>query len=329
MSSLVFAAGEVFLTGSFERRDARSKERASVVSRLESLLTKALEMPWLAFLRTFIHKILAVMEPFREMRISHFPQISFHLSDHGITVVSANLWHDWPFRRRLTDRLEAFAQLVESEGADVVLLQEVIRSPDINADEWLAHRLGMARVYTRANGDESTIGFEEGLAVLSRFPIHAPQRRSLGASEGFLHRIALATEVVSPLGKLFAVSVHLGILKRTNHRQWVDLQNWVKEMAGGRTALIGGDFNAHEDTYPIQQAQDLWVDTFRLVNPQVDGATHELRLPWGKAFRRRRLDYLFLQPGLTFWTVEDARHLDTPHQSHSDHRAVLARLVPN
>jgi hypothetical protein len=61
----------------------------------------------------------------------------------------------------------------------------------------------------------------------------------------------------------------------------------------------------------------------------VDGATHELRFPWGKAFRRRRLDYLFLQPGPTFWTVEDARHLDTPHPSHSDHRAVLARLRPN
>jgi len=160
------------------------------------------------------------MRPIKEIRISHFPQISFPQRNNGITVISANLWHDWPLRRRLSDRLESFAQLVESEGADVVLLQEVIRSPAICADDWLAQRLGMARVYTRANGDETAIGFEEGLAVLSRFPIQAPQRTSLGIRKGFFHRMALAAEVVSPLGKLFAVSVHLGFLKGRNQRQW-------------------------------------------------------------------------------------------------------------
>lgn len=317
------------MTGSLERRDARSTERASAVSRLEAILHNALHIHWLDLLKPFFEKILAVMNPLKEIRISHFPQISFPTRDNGITVISANLWHDWPRRRRLSDRLEAFAQLVESEGADVVLLQEVIRSPEICADDWLAQRLGMARVYTRANGDETAIGFEEGLAVLSRFPIHTPQQTSLGFGRSLFNRMALAAEVVSPLGKLFTVSVHLGLLRGRNHRQWASLQHWVTDMSGGRTALIGGDFNAHEDTYPVRKAQELWIDTYRIVNPHKEGTTHELRLPWGKTFRRRRLDYIFLQPGPTYWAVEDARHLEHKYEPHSDHRAVLAKLRSN
>lgn len=316
------------MTGILERRGARSTERASAVSRLEDLLSQAIKRPWLSLLKPGFTKILAVIRPITEVRVSHFPRVSFPQFEKGVTVISANLWHDWPFRRRLPDRLEAFAQLVEAEGANVVLLQEVIRSPQICVDDWLSERLGMAYVYTRANGDETEIGFEEGVAVLSRFPIQTHHSRSLGKGRGFLHRMALAAEVDTPLGKLMAISVHLGLLKRRNHHQWHDLQSWVMDMAGGRAALIGGDFNAHEDSYTIQQAQQNWVDTFRIVHPQKRGTTHELQLPWGKTIRHRRLDYIFLQPGSTDWTVEDARHLQTPHKSHSDHHAVLARLVP-
>jgi endonuclease/exonuclease/phosphatase family metal-dependent hydrolase len=246
----------------------------------------------------------------------------------SITILSANLWHDWPLRRKLPNRLESFAELVQEEGVDVVLLQEVSRSPHFGVDDWLARRLGMAYVYTPANGDEDAIGFEEGLAIFSRFPILSPQRKSLGSSSGLVKRIALAAEIRFPFGDLFAVSVHLGLKKRSNEQQWRDLQTWVRGMVGGRTALIGGDFNAHESAPQITQAQDLWIDTFRLVNPQADATTHEVRLPWGNSFRRRRLDYIFLQPGPKLWSVIDARHLETPQSPHSDHRAVMARLVP-
>jgi endonuclease/exonuclease/phosphatase family metal-dependent hydrolase len=268
------------------------------------------------------------MRPVKQIRISLSPKISIPDTGNFITVISANLWHDWPLRRKLSDRLESFAQLVESEGADVVLLQEVIRSPRICADDWLANRLGMAYAYTPANGDESAIGFEEGLAVFSRFPILTQHRKPLGKRSSFFHRLALGADVKSPFGNLFAISVHLGLLKRRNRNQWLDLQSWVTDMAGGRTALIGGDFNVHEGTEQIRQAQELWIDTFRLINPKEDATTHELRLPWGASFRRRRLDYIFLQPGPSFWTVLEARHLETSDDPHSDHRAVMARLLP-
>jgi endonuclease/exonuclease/phosphatase family metal-dependent hydrolase len=291
-------------------------------------LRRAVHIPWLRFLRPLFVKLLALLEPVKRIRMILFPAIMCTQTKEGITVLSANLWHDWPFRRKLTDRLERFAQLVQDEGVDVVLLQEVSRTPEMGVDEWLAERLGMAFVYTPANGDEAAIGFEEGLAIFSRFPLLSPQYKPLGSKTGFVKRMALAAEVHSPFGDLFAVSVHLGIKKRSNERQWMDFRSWVRDTVGGCTAFIGGDFNVHEGASQIDQAQDLWIDTFRMVNPQADATTHELRLPWGSPFRRRRLDYIFLQPGPKLWSVVEARHLISPQAPYSDHRTVMARLIP-
>jgi endonuclease/exonuclease/phosphatase family metal-dependent hydrolase len=316
------------LTGILECRDARSTERASAILKLESILSKAVHLPWLFMLRPLIIRILAVMRPVKPIRISRALRVSSDESSNAITIISANLWHDWPLRRKIPDRLETFARLVESEGADVVLLQEVMRSPEICVDDWLGDRLGMAYAYTPANGDEDAIGFEEGLAIFSRFPILTPQCKPLGRRSSFFHRLALGAEVKTPFGNLFAISVHLGLLKNRNQNQWVDLQNWVSDMSGGRTALIGGDFNMPEETEQIKQAQNLWIDTFRRIHPKQDATTHELHFPWGASFRRQRLDYIFLQPGPTFWNVLEARHLETLNEPYSDHRAVMARLIP-
>jgi endonuclease/exonuclease/phosphatase family metal-dependent hydrolase len=122
-----------------------------------------------------------------------------------ITVVSANLWHDWPRHRDMVERLEAFARLVEAEGADILLLQEVTRTPDLWVDEWLARRLGMAYVYARANGHQRGIGFEEGVAIFSRYPLRAPEVRQLSSpANPFVSRVALRTTIELQIGYLVA-----------------------------------------------------------------------------------------------------------------------------
>jgi endonuclease/exonuclease/phosphatase family metal-dependent hydrolase len=271
---------------------------------------------------------LTLIRPVFNMRFTSVPEYVPNADRQFLTILSANLWHDWPRRRRLPDRLEAFARLVESEGADVVLLQEVARWPELHVDEWLAERLGMAFAYSATNGNKSSIGFEEGLAVFSRYPMSSPMPIPLGNQNGFVRRMALASEVHSEFGELLAISVHLGLINGRNKLQWRDLQSWVMDFAGGRTALIGGDFNIPEDSQQIRQAQNIWVDTFRKLNPFADGATHELRWPWGKVFRRHRLDYIFLQPGPAKFEVVESRHVGSARRPHSDHRAVVARLSP-
>ncbi|HEU0295326.1 MAG TPA: endonuclease/exonuclease/phosphatase family protein [Anaerolineales bacterium] len=246
------------------------------------------------------------------------------------TVLSANLWHDWPRFKDLDKRLEAFAELVESERADLILLQEIARTPTFKADEWLADRLNMAYVYSRANGSEK-IGFEEGLGVYSRFPLkRLPYIRQMSqAHNPFSRRLALGVEVDTPYGEIMAFSAHLGLMRKHNARQLRELHGWVNEITSGKSAIIAGDFNAPEHSHQIKHVRSYWQDTFREIHEHGHGATHEIRWPWGGVFLRHRLDYIFLQPGEPAWQVLDVQHLDAPGGPHSDHRAVLARLAPS
>lgn len=165
--------------------------------------------------------------------------------------MTANLWHDWPRQRRLLSRLEAFAAMVQRERVDVLLLQEVSRTPDLHVDAWLGQQLGMAYVYARANGDEAALGFEEGLAVFSRFALTAPRLRQLQPEPlPFVRRLALGVTVRTSWGEIPAFSVHLALARRQNAAQLDDLRRWI----GDAPAIIGGDFNAHETTPQIQGA---------------------------------------------------------------------------
>jgi endonuclease/exonuclease/phosphatase family metal-dependent hydrolase len=245
------------------------------------------------------------------------------------TVVSANLWHDWPRFRDLEKRLGLFASLIESEGADLILLQEVARTPFLQVDEWLAQRFQMAYVYSRVNGSRK-IGFEEGLGVYSRFPLkRLPHVRQMGqACNPFWRRLALGVEIETPCGEIMAFCTHLGLMRKQNARQFLELHGWVKHITGGRAAIIAGDFNAPEHTHQIQHVRSFWQDTYREIHQHGRAVTHEIHWPWGGAIVSHRLDYIFLQPGQPEWQVVDVRHLrglDTPH---SDHHAVLARLSP-
>jgi endonuclease/exonuclease/phosphatase family metal-dependent hydrolase len=245
------------------------------------------------------------------------------------TVLSANLWHDWPRFKGLEKRLEAFADLAESEAADLILLQELARTPSIKADEWLAERLQMAYVYSRANGSQK-IGFEEGLGVFSRFPLkRVPHLRQMGKTcNPFSRRLALGVEVDTPCGEIMAFSTHLGLMRKQNASQVHELHNWISRITLGRSAIIAGDFNAPEHTRQIGHLRSYWQDTFREIHQHGHAATHEVRWPWGGVFLSHRLDYIFLQPGEPAWRVADVKHLDAPGGPHSDHRAVLARLTP-
>ncbi len=247
-------------------------------------------------------------------------------SDEDVVVLTANLWHDWPLRRRLPERMEAFARMIETEGVDVVLAQEVVRTPDQWFDRWLSDRLGMSSQYSRANGHQGVIGFEEGLAIFARYPMTSPRVRRLEPRlSRFVNRLALGTEIQSPFGSFWAFSVHLGLLQSHNVSHVQAVHDWVSIVAGHQSAVIGGDFNAPEHAPQMRRTSQRWLDTFRHINPHADGTTHKIRWPWGTALWRNRLDYLFLKENEPHWRVVEARHVSHPH---SDHKPVMVRLSP-
>ncbi len=285
---------------------------------------------WPGRLPKFVKVAMSVAESAGRVSIQSQPH-TLPVDERSVfTVLSANLWHDWPRYKNLEQRLESFAQLIESEGVDLILLQELVRKPSLKGDEWLAQRLKMAYVYSRANGSEK-IGFEEGLGVFSRFPLkRIPYLRQLGRSSNpFVRRLALGVEVDTPHGEIMAFSTHLGLLRKQNAYQLHELHLWVDRITSGRSAIIAGDFNAPEHTHQIRRIRNYWLDTFREINENGHAVTHEIHWPWGGTMVRHRLDYIFLQPGEPAWQVLDVQHVDAADGPHSDHRAVLARLAPS
>jgi endonuclease/exonuclease/phosphatase family metal-dependent hydrolase len=306
--------------------DARERAHTGIYNKIR----KFANLPGLRKLIPLARRVANVVESPGRLSIKALPANTARKNDDRVlTVISANLWHDWPKHRRSMERLEAFALMVEEHKVDVLLLQEVARTSNIHTDHWLANRLGMSFVYSRANGHLQGIGFEEGLAIFSRHPLGEPVLRQLSpTSNPFVHRLALGAKIATPFGDLQTFSVHLGINAKQNTRQAEHLRTWVQEVSGPMPALVGGDFNAGEFSRSIKSLRQNWLDTFRHLNPLADGTTHEIHWPWGKTFKRSRLDYIFLKAEQQKWKVLEALHLETPGEPHSDHRAVLLRLAP-
>jgi len=307
-----------------------SEETLAALKSVRLIGRRILELPGFSRLRRHAKKANSTAEPAGRITFLSTPERQNELPCDAITILCTNMWHDWPRHRRLTERLEDISQLAESYGVDVLLLQEVTRTKDFHSDEWLSQRLGMAYVYSRANGHSKGIGFEEGLAILSRFPIGAPRINQLSSGKNpFVRRVALGTTVFTPCGEMLTFSVHLGLTPKKNAEQQSRLHAWVDQEAGDRPALVGGDFNSNENSPQIRRTQSRWMDTFRFLYPLKDGITHEIRTPWGGILHRARLDYIFFRHGRSRWIVSDARHLKSSLKPHSDHSAVLVRLRPD
>ncbi|MGD8455595.1 MAG: endonuclease/exonuclease/phosphatase family protein [Anaerolineales bacterium] len=299
------------------------------LSSLKVFGRKIFQFPLLKQLKPWIVRTLSLTLPPARLIGQHYPKKGGAPQKEYLTVLSANLWHDWPLHRRMLDRLKSFVRMAEEKTADIILLQEVARIPGIRVDEWLAHKLGMAYFYIRANGDEEAIDFEEGLAILSRFPLTDPQVKELGKPiNRFTHRMALSVHLETPFGELRAFCTHLGLGQWQNRKQLKHLRQWVNTTTQKETVLIGGDFNARETSAQIIETKDSWLDTFRCLHPGKDGTTHELKIPGGRIVRRARLDYIFLRPKGQHWQVLQAAHLQPENVPLSDHHVVLARIKP-
>ncbi len=288
---------------------------------------KILRSKMLKWLGPITQRIISVSKPSGSISIQDTPEfIKRKIGDEQIAIMTANLWHDWPRNRKLKERLKCFVELVKEESADILILQELTRTQEFKADEWLSDQLGMAFVYSRANGHAAEIGFEEGLAIFSRFPIGKPRLAQLSDQKNpFYRRIALGASVHTHSGIFLAFSAHLAINSRKNRTQFSRLKTWVDDQSGNVPAVIGGDFNAREQSPQIRYAQNSWSDSFREINPQDEGYTHELQWPWGGNIKKSRLDYLFLRKGELGWIVEEARNIEMDECLISDHKPVLIK----
>jgi endonuclease/exonuclease/phosphatase family metal-dependent hydrolase len=178
-----------------------------------------------------------------------------------IRVANLNMLHGWPRFELLDERVEHIASELARLNPDVVILQEVPFRTGVapQAVVRIANRLGSSLVYQRANGYGRLIGFEEGEAVLSRFPVISWEVHRLRPQPSpFERRIVLRLELETDLGRLEVYNTHLSDKPR---RAWLrrgqaeDLVRYIREShrEGELPAILGGDFNADpgSDVYQL------------------------------------------------------------------------------
>jgi endonuclease/exonuclease/phosphatase family metal-dependent hydrolase len=268
-----------------------------------------------------------------------------------LTFVTFNLFHGGPGAvftgddRALDRRLAMVARELRALDADVVGLQEASagRGRGVVAER-LARELGYQWAF--APGTASAVpflglghlvvwlmGFSEGPALLSRFPIARHEVHLLPRCRKFFDpRVLLRAEVTTPWGPLPVFSTH------TSHDdcQVRHVAEVVRRHRGGAPSVVMGDFNATEQApWMADLRQAGFVDAFRAANPDTPGHTVWQRVDAPSATVFRRVDYVFVVPGeRTAGRVLQSRVvLDTPGRAEgggplwpSDHYGVLARV---
>lgn len=223
--------------------------------------------------------------------------------------------------------LERVAELVRSSGADVALLQEVDRETERSG------RVDQLAELERLTGFHGAFGRTldyqgggYGIAVLSRWPILSSRLHPLPvdpaqerAGGSYEPRGALAVRTAGPDdwggpgGTLDIVNTHLDASAEDQfRRQEVEGVLAVAErLRADGWAVVGGDFNAEPGTATIERMRAVgWKDAWETCG---NGAGHT----FSTESPVKRIDYLFLSPGLT---CTSARVLES---TASDHRPLL------
>ena len=172
-----------------------------------------------------------------------------------LRVLSLNVKHDYPDFADNEERARAVAELIRSADADVVLLQEAWRVARLgDLTEQLSAHLGLHAVYQRANGSLHSLGFEEGLAILSRFPFESAEGLTLEPTRHrFEHRLALSAVLrLSDEVTLGVANTHLADGdEELAARQAATLMDALDSSAH-EPFLVAGDLNSPADGQAVE-----------------------------------------------------------------------------
>jgi len=248
-------------------------------------------------------------------------------SDEGpLKIITWNILHGYPDFDDQKQRLKLVAETLKEQEADVILLQEVPYTwRDGGAAVFLAERLEMNYVFARANGNRWAILFEEGAAVLSRFPLANPKVWELKPRAGFFeHRIVLSTEVETPQGRLQVYATHLTNKETAVNQAQADYLKSIVSLSCQKVCLVGGDFNATPDSSQIRELLVEWDDSFSALSAVGPGYSCCLDVPGPNDSQlTKRIDYLFLARGAS--RVEIVENKTFPEEESLGN----GRLVPS
>jgi endonuclease/exonuclease/phosphatase family metal-dependent hydrolase len=225
-----------------------------------------------------------------------------------LKIVTLNLWGEQP---PLARRMQLAADGLRALGPDVVALQEVRQVPDTlpNQAETLAAALGMEHYFEPAT---PWGGGDEGLAILSRYPIVERRVHELPHAVPTERRLCLGIVTATPDGPMQIFTTHLNYRLTDGGKredQIVALDELIAATPSELPKILCGDFNATPDSDEIRFLRGLhtaagrrtfWQDAWERRQGRADGFTwaranpYTARLRWLE--RDRRLDYIFVSP---------------------------------
>lgn len=261
-----------------------------------------------------------------------------------LRIATLNTLHGYPSFTNLGPRFDAIGEELNRLDLDIIFLQEIPWKKPIGlAAEKLKDSTQMNYVYIRANGNYSLIRFEEGLAILSRFPLRDPRFTEVfPQTSTFEHRAALAVVAETPYGPVNLITTHLSYRKdkQQEETQVSNLLAFIDTLPP-YPSILGGDFNSYENSGYIKTIEYGWIDVFRQMNANEPGETCCLsskrlsNTQDGNFFYRA--DYIFLKKSpLTEWDLLSAELIfDKPFELNgqtqwlTNHRGIVTELKIN
>ncbi len=196
-----------------------------------------------------------------------------------LTLLDFNVLHGYSEFPQQEARAERTIAAIAALDPDVIVLQEAWRTRR-HGDfvERLGEALGMNGAFARANGSLERIGFEEGEAILSRYPIVQATRTQLRPRKPFFERrVALACVVDLGGGEtLTVVGTHLDHRDpATADSQAAHVVDWIDPLRG---PIVAGDLNAPSGSRAVALFEQLgFID---LLPGGIDHVLFPASSPW-------------------------------------------------
>ena len=171
----------------------------------------------------------------------------------SVRIFNLNVLHGYPTFADQEERYETTARILRHFSADIIVLQEVWHTAQ-HGNMAERFRLDAQRplncVYARVNGSRSRIGFEEGGAVLSSFPILEANRFLLQPrTPWWENRIALLTKLDLGSGETLTLTgVHLSDSVSADDQA----EYLLEVMRDHSPDIIAGDFNSEPNSRALE-----------------------------------------------------------------------------
>jgi len=223
-----------------------------------------------------------------------------------LNLLHAGPWSSWRGDETALDaRLAMVTDELRALAPDVIALQEAshTRRAGVVARR-LAESLGYRYVFEPATTRLTPItplnrlivtllGFSEGLAVVSRFPVASSGVYELPRCRNKLDpRILLRVDVTTPWGPFSVFNTHTN----ADPCQIERITDIVRDAGLSGPFVVAGDFNMTETSATIQSLLR-WgrlIDAFRTAHPDASGATVYQR-PWAATSTvSRRVDFILV-----------------------------------